>query len=185
MDNEQVSLTSIQEPTTETVTTVEESNTTVQVEATPKTFTEEEFNKAIQSASSKAKNEILKDLGINSVKEFKDLQATYNTAISEKDTLVTQKTELENEIASLKINAKIAALGVAEEFKDDFLELTEVKMSKTNKSFDEVSKEILEKNQHWLTANKINKLGNDRSDVDKKADNGVSEELKSKYPWLK
>lgn len=174
------------ENVTNTETTVETTETetpVVEVEATPKTFTEEEFNKAIQSASSKAKNDILKELGISSVKDFKDLQNTYNTAIQEKDTLKTKQTELENELASLKLNAKVVALGVAEEFKDDFLELAEVKMTKGNKSFDDVSKEILEKNKHWLTSSKIEKLGNDQSKSNIQ-DSHVSDELKSKYPWL-
>lgn len=183
MENLQTEQVTIDDTSANTVVTAE-NNTTEQVEVTPKTFTEEEYNKAIQSASSKAKFDILKELGINSVKEFKDLQTTYNNAIQEKETLNNKTQELENELAKIKLDNKITSLGIAEEYKDDFMELAEVKMTKTSKSFDEVSKEILEKNQHWIKTNSIEKLGTDRQ-TDKSQPDGVSDNLKEKFPWLK
>ena len=71
MDNEKVIETAVQETSVEGSTTVNEEPSVQEVE----TYSKADYEKAIQSASSKAKNEILKSLGINSVKEFQDLKS--------------------------------------------------------------------------------------------------------------
>jgi chromosome segregation ATPase len=74
--------------------------------------TEEDYNKVLQSASSKAKGEILKELGINSVAEFKEqyekveqlteLSNTLTEAQSRIDSLVEEKLRLESIILATK-----------------------------------------------------------------------------------
>jgi HEPN domain-containing protein len=74
--------------------------------------TEEEFNKVLQSASSKAKGEILKELGINSVAEFKEqyekveqlteISNTLTEAQSRIDGLIEEKLRLESIILATK-----------------------------------------------------------------------------------
>jgi len=74
--------------------------------------TEEEFNKVLQSASSKAKGEILKELGINSVAEFKEqyekveqlteISNTLAEVQSRVDSLVEEKLRLESIILATK-----------------------------------------------------------------------------------
>jgi hypothetical protein len=74
--------------------------------------TEEDYNKVLQSASSKAKGEILKELGINSVAEFKEqyekveqlteISNTLAEAQSRIDSLVEEKLRLESIILATK-----------------------------------------------------------------------------------
>jgi chromosome segregation ATPase len=74
--------------------------------------TEEDYNKVLQSASSKAKGEILKELGINSVAEFKEqyekveqlteLSNTLTEAQSRIDSLLEEKLRLESIILATK-----------------------------------------------------------------------------------
>lgn len=74
--------------------------------------TEEEFNRVLQSASSKAKGEILKELGINSVAEFKEqykkveqfkeLSQELTDIKAEVDKLIEEKLKLESIILATK-----------------------------------------------------------------------------------
>ena len=50
----------------------------------PVSYSQEEYDKAIRSASSKAKNDILHELGISSVKDFSILKETYEKSINDK-----------------------------------------------------------------------------------------------------
>lgn len=92
--------------------------------------TEEEFNKILQSASSKAKGEILKELGINSVAEFKEqyekveqlteLSNTLAEVQSRVDSLVEEKLRLESIILATKYP-------MSEEASKMFAELVSIK----------------------------------------------------------
>jgi hypothetical protein len=92
--------------------------------------TEDEFNKVLQSASSKAKGEILKELGINSVAEFKEqyekveqlteISNTLAEAQSRIDSLVEEKQRLESIILATKYP-------MSEEASKMFAELVSVK----------------------------------------------------------
>lgn len=72
--------------------------------------TEEDYNKVLQSASGKAKGEILKDLGINSVNEFKEqfekveqfeeLSQELTDIKSKVESLVEEKLKLESVVLS-------------------------------------------------------------------------------------
>lgn len=95
--------------------------------------TEDEFNKYNQSLSSKAKGEILKEVGFNSVSEIKEriaqsskvleveeanksLQSEHEKLLGEFDLLKTSKTELEDKLLVTKYN-------VSEEFSKQFITL--------------------------------------------------------------
>jgi ribonucleotide reductase alpha subunit len=92
--------------------------------------TEDEFNKVLQSASSKAKGEILKELGINSVAEFKEqyekveqlteISNTLAEVQSRVDSLVEEKQRLESIILATKYP-------MSEEASKMFAELVSVK----------------------------------------------------------
>jgi uncharacterized phage infection (PIP) family protein YhgE len=92
--------------------------------------TEEDFNKVLQSASSKAKGEILKELGINSVAEFKEqyekveqlteISNTLAEVQSKVDSLVEEKLRLESIILATKYP-------LSEEASKMFAELVSVK----------------------------------------------------------
>ena len=57
--------------------------------------TEEDYNKAIKSEASKAKNELMKDIGIKNVQEGKD-------ALTKSSTLETELNETKNKIPNFK-----------------------------------------------------------------------------------
>ncbi len=64
----------------------------------PKTYTEEEVKKLLQSTSSKAKNELLNGLGVKSIDEFKSIKSTLEAANVEKEQILKDKLALEKEV---------------------------------------------------------------------------------------
>lgn len=96
--------------------------------ATPpvKTYSQEELDKAIQSASSKGKNDILKALGIETIEDGK----TKLTKVEELAEIEKKYTELQtahNEVVSKQKEAEMVALltelGIGAEGKELFLTL--------------------------------------------------------------
>ena len=141
MDNEKTLIEeSVQDTSVEDSNTVKEESSVQEVE----TYSKADYEKAIQSASSKAKNEILKSLGINSVKEFQELKNTYQTAINEKTTLEENISNLNKENTKLQENLLLSKLGVSEEYSNDLLTLAKSKVDE-NHSLEQVSRELLEK----------------------------------------
>lgn len=164
---------------------VEGSDTTIKEEPSPEipeTVSMDEYKKAIQSSASKAKFEILKELGIANVKEFHDLKTTYEQAISGKSDLETQIKNLNDEKQSLEEDLMLTKLGVSEEFKKDILTLAKSKVDE-NHSLSDVSKELLEKYPQWKSVKETIKIGTERSDVKDAPE--ISQELLNRFPWLK
>lgn len=100
-----------------------------------KTFTEEEVNKQIQSAASKAKNEILAAIGIKNVEEGKEalLNAGYKTQYEEE---VAKREEVEQKYSSLseqhtarENELLVKKLGIAEEHAEAFIQLVDADTS--------------------------------------------------------
>lgn len=92
-----------------------------------KTFaTEDEFNKFQQSVSSKAKGEILKEIGVSSVSDVKDRFTKlpeYEKKASEYDKLFPEFEKIRQE-RDASIDALIVTkFGVNDEFKNEFLTL--------------------------------------------------------------
>lgn len=93
-----------------------------------KTFTEEELNKQIQSASSKAKGEILTALGIKSVEEGKEkianasFKTKYEELEQEHNNLKANHTARENELL-------VEKLGIAKEHAETFIQLVDADTS--------------------------------------------------------
>lgn len=149
---------------TESEVAVDDS-TTVNVESSEvevETYSAEDYKKGLQSAASKAKYEILKELGINSVKEFQDLKLTYDNAIS-------SKTELEKTIASLNTtNSKLQEdlmlnkLGVAPEYTEDLLTLARSRVDESH-NLEEVSKQLLERYPQWKVSDEKIAIGTPKS----------------------
>jgi len=148
-------------PTTEP-TTVE--NKTVEPASEFKAPTEDEFNKAIQSASSKAKFAILQELGIKSVDEFKQLKATYETSIKDAGEIRSKLETSEKEKKALTEDLATVKLGISDEYKEDFLTLVHSKVS-DSKTFDEAAKEVLSKNPTWQSNGNTIKLGVEKSET--------------------
>ena len=178
MDNEKVVETAVQEPIADDSNAINNESNPEKVE----TISMDEHKKALQSASSKAKFDILKELGINSVKEFQELKSTYETAINEKSTLEKSITDLNKKNTTLEEDLLLTKLGVSEEYKKDILTLAKSKVDEGH-NLETVSKELLEKYPQWRNVKETIKMGTEKSDFENKPE--VSSSLSAKYPWLK
>lgn len=172
MDNQQVTNTTIEETSVDTAETVKTAES-----ETPKLYTEEEYSKGMKSASSKAKNDILKDLGITSVKDFSILKTTYEAAIKENDSLKKEKVDLSERLV-------LRGLNVKSNVESDFISLAKNRIS-DSKDFDTAAKEVA-----GLYPNMLNgldlpsmKVGTEKKE---NTTNSVvySEELLKRYPQL-
>lgn len=153
------------------VTTTQEKQETEQVVETPeaeglnpqepfKTFeNEEEFNKVLQSTSSKAKGEILKELGINSVNAFKEQFAK----VSENEEILTQLETLKTEAEALtkaklelEDNLLTAKYGLTEDSKDLFINM--VRSSGSERALLDVAEEVYQKLQGGMFKNTPTKV---------------------------
>lgn len=178
MDNEQVIDTTAQEPTVEDSTTVIDESSPEEVE----TYSKEDYDKAIKSASSKAKYDILKELGITSVKEFQDLRSTYENAISSKASLEESISNLNKEKSKLQEDLMLSKLGVSEEYSNDLLTLAKSKVDESH-TLEQVSKELLERYPQWRSSREIIKMGTEKSD-NRAKEPDVESDLLKRYPWL-
>ena len=173
MENEQVVDTSIQD----TSAPVEaDNNTTI-------TLTESELNKRIQSATSKGKNELMKELGISSVKDFQDLKTNYETAINTKTSLEENINTLNQEKVKLSEDLMLTKLGVSEEYKEDLLTLAKSKVDE-NHTLEDISKSLLEKFPQFKGVKETIKMGTEKAEI-KQDKPPVDEEMARKYPWLR
>ena len=172
-----------QEKVTLSEDTVETTNTEKNVveNVTPKTYKEEEFNKALQSQKSKGKFEILQELGIKSVDEFKNLKNTYETSINEKEELSNKLEALQREKDTLMEENTVIKLNIAEEFKSDALTLAKTKVS-SEVTLEMALNNILEKNPNWRKSGESLKIGTEKSE---NKTSEISEDLKTRFPWLK
>ena len=133
MQDEQVlENTAIPEGTTETVEPVENKST----EETPKTYSQEEYDKAVKSAAGKAKNEILKELGVSSVKDFNNLKKTYEEAIKNAEDLASANETLNNRLVLKDLN-------IRDDVEDDFISLAKKRIT-DGKTFTDAAKEVAE-----------------------------------------
>jgi hypothetical protein len=110
------------------------------------TLKKSEYEKQIQSVSSKAKNELLKEIGLNSVQEIKQkfTQADSLKALEEEKT--KYQTELEQERqakASYENELLVVKNGISPEFANEFIILVNADKSGEPKSV--VAEKIKEK----------------------------------------
>lgn len=93
---------------------------------------EEEFNKFTQSISSKAKGELLKEIGGSNVNEIKDYltKGKQYDEVSSKISGIEEKYKaVLDENSVLKTDLIITKYNVSEEFKDEFITLAKAKVS--------------------------------------------------------
>lgn len=178
MDNEKVIETAVQETSVDDSTTVIDESTNLEVE----TYSKEDYDKAIQSAKSKAKYDILKELGINSVKEFQELKSTYENTINEKKTLEKSLADMNKKNTTLEEDLLLTKLGVSEEYKKDVLTLAKSKVDESH-NLETVSKELLDKYPQWRNTKETIKMGTEKTDRPNEPE--VNSALLAKYPWLK
>lgn len=145
----------------------------------PKTYSEDEYKKGLQSSASKAKNEILQELGISSVKDFNILKKNYEDSIKITEDLKKSNEDLANKIVLKDLN-------VRDEVSDDFISLAKKRTSQ-DKDFNTAAKEVAELYPTMLNnaVQGVIKLGTEKSENSGKSNEGYSEEMLKRYPYLK
>lgn len=145
-----------------------------------RTFTtEEELNKFAQSERSKAKGEILKSLGINSVSDFQSLKKTYEDAIGKAQSQ-------EDTINNLNQKLVLKGLNVKDENTEDFIELAK-KRTTNEVSFEDAAKQVAELYPTMIVGKVISsetKIGTEKQEGNK-TETKYSEEMLKKYPHLR
>ena len=146
---------------------------------TPKTYSEDEYKKGLQSSASKAKNEILQELGISSVKDFSILKKNYEDSIKITEDLKKSNEDLANKLVLKDLNVK-------DDVADDFISLAKKRTSQ-DKDFNTASKEVAELYPTMLNTNIQTsiKLGTEKSESSKPNEGNYSEEMLKRYPYLK
>ena len=135
-------------------------------ESTPKTYSEDEYKKACQSSASKAKYEILQELGIKNVDDYKAKVGEYEKAIADTKSLKESVTKYESQIKELNETLTLNRLHVSEDFKDDVLTLARAKVTE-DVSFEDAVKAVIDKNPNWTTITDTVKIGTAKSSIDK------------------
>lgn len=157
--------------------TVEKTTETQSAEPFRSFSTEDEFNKLMQSERSKAKNEMLKEFGVASVSDFRNLKKTYEDAIGKTQTL-------ENTVEDLNHKMILKDLNVKSENIDDFMSLAKKRVSE-NKTFEDAAKEVASLYNTFINTPVITdtKLGTEKTEP--KKESTLSPALKERYSWLK
>lgn len=152
--------------------------------------TKEELEIMLKSAINKANTSILKTLGVKSVKEFKEVQAKANEALTQFETLSKQNQELSQknesiskELESLKQTSILDRLNIREEYREDLIKLAQDKVTEEN-SFEAVIKQLVETKYQYTVNGKAVKFGSEKTETEQHTTT-ISPELQKKYPWLK
>lgn len=182
MDNEQTELTtqnhageSAHEPVKEEVQPIEKE------EEWKAPASKEDYERALKSASSKGKYDLLKELGISSVDDFKSKQNTYDEAIKSRDELNKKIEELSQSTSQLNDKLLISETGVMDDYKEDFLTLVKSKAATTGKDYNEVAADILLKNPTWKKGNDSVQIGTEKSEIKEVS---LESKLNKKFPWI-
>jgi len=174
MENEQVLETTIQEPTEKEALSSSENKEEKTIEENEwKAPTKEEYEKALKSSASKAKFQILQELNVKSVDDFKAKSQTIENSLKELD-------DIKKENNRLKEDLLIKELNISDDYRDDFLTLAKAKATDTQ-DLKSVATEILNKNPAWVKNSEPIKIGNEKSDIK----HGEQSFLSNKYKWLK
>ena len=165
---------------------VEKEETSVKAE-TPKTYTQDEMDKLVQSSRSKAKNEILKDLGISGVQEFKEYTAKIKTDQAEVENKLSEYKNTKIALDSATQDLAIYKNSVNPEYKTEVLTLAQAKVS-DDMNIEQAVQEVLKKTPFFAVGSAEqhvqNKVGVDRSTTTSKV-SAVDIKLQKSYPWLK
>ncbi len=179
-----------QDKTEETITPEVKDDSAKEVEFKLPT-TKEELDIMLKSATNKANTSILKKLGVKSVKEFKEVQAKANEALTQFETLSKQNQELSQkneaiskEFESLKQTSILDRLNIREEYRDDLIKLAQDKVTEEN-SFEAVIKQLVETKYQYTVNGKAVKFGSEKTDIETQNTTTVSPELQKKYSWLR
>ncbi len=143
-----------------------EKVTTQEQQEVYRTFsTEEEFNKFVQSTSSKAKGSILKELNANSIDEINNKISSLEELQNKYNELETSKIAVADEFNSYKEEIRLTSqLGLKKEQINDFNALVNSKLTDGVERSD-IEKEVIEA----YFSPKVTKIGTEKSDTTPKS----------------
>ena len=132
-------------------------------------------NSAVRSSVDKAKTELLKQLGVVGVKQFKELQAKVESdkanienITNERDQYANSVKELEAKYQKISQESLLKELNVDEQYREDLLELANKKVNETN-PLDKVLREMVEGKYKYTTAQPTKiKMGTEKSHISEK-----------------
>lgn len=175
-----------QEPIEEVVSTEE-----VQTETKPEWVapTQEEFKEALKSASNKAKTEILKSLGVTSIKEFKqkeaqlgDLKSQFDNFTKENEEVKSQLEQLKTEYNDLLTTSTLNEMKVKDEYRNDIIKIASDMITET-KPFSEAVKELVTGRYKYVTEGQTVKMGTEKTPGIQISD--TDQKIRNKYPFIK
>ena len=141
-----------------------------------KTFaTQEDYDKAIKSEASKQKLEWMREVGVQSVDEYKTTKSKYDEATKNYDQVVKERNDLSDKLL-------VRELDVSDDFANDLLTLAKANVSK-DKDLKTAASEVLGKNPSWKTNRaRTIKIGTEKAAP---AQSLTQDNLGNRYPWLK
>lgn len=140
---------------------------------------EDEYNNTLKSERSKAKNEVLKELGVNKLEEAKQ-------KISATDEVSKDLANYKSKVDNLEQDLALKDVGIKDEFKDDALTLAKARMSE-GKTLTTALSEVVERMPNMASQKEgVKKIGADKGKgKDDDTSTAQADKLKQKYPWLK
>lgn len=138
---------------------------------------EDDYNRTIKSERSKAKKEVLDELGIKSIDEAK-------TNLSKSATLETELNETKSKYQTLEQDYHLSKAGVKDEYKEEVITLANAKVNDET-TFDKALEAVVEK-MPFVTGKPFQKqVGSQPGQKEETGEKTVTEQLAKKYPWIK
>lgn len=179
----------------EVITDVENTETapTVSTEPTEEVFnapqTKDELDKIVQAALNREKTNFLKELGVKSVKEFKEKESEMANIRNDFENLTkvnkeleTRFTEVSAEKERVSFESKLKSLGVDEQYFDDIKLIAENNVVE-GKTLEDVAEELIEGRYSYMAKNPV-RIGSEKKTEESKKQT-YSEEFLRRYPHLR
>ena len=187
----------LEETGLEVITNVDTPETvqeTVSMETTDEVFnapqTKDELDKIVQAALNREKTNFLKELGVKSVKEFKEKESEMVNIRNDFDNLTKVNKELENrftevsaEKARVSFESKLKSLGVDEQYFDDIKLIAENNVVE-GKTLEDVAEELIEGRYSYMAKSPVVRIGSEKKTEETKKET-YSEEFLRRYPHLR
>lgn len=151
----------------------------------------EALDNMLKAEANRTYTKALKDLGVSSVKEFKEAQIKLQEDLKsiesvrlEKEHAIKKATELQGEYNRLRTTSILNELNIEEDYREDLIKLASDKVNDET-PIETVLKEMVEGKYKYTVANQSPiKIGTEKSQKISE-DSTVSDGLKKKYPWLR
>jgi hypothetical protein len=147
--------------------------------------TQEEYDTAIKSEASKAKNDWLKENNLKSVDEYRANMAKYEEAVKAKESQDKFIKDLQSQLEKSHEEILARDLGVSPEHKDDLMILAKAKVGK-DVTLEQAAKSILDSTPSWKGIIPQPRIGTEqRAPAADNKNPQANRDLMREFPWLK